>query len=813
MNLKGLIIALGGILIFPLILSSQEVNSMSQIINSKGDTIKITPYPLTDINSAIEHLDRQLMAINEELRPNVDLIIYEKEIESSIEYIKSEQLRIQTITNDYSSWQLEDIGNEWNRQKAILKDLQEQVTVKVKWCIETSETIKLEKEKWQLTKALVKSLGETPEMTNRINTILNLVENVEAPLKVRQESVLRMENKITDALLNIDNLRIQLERIKVQIESQILSKDCPVIWKAFNDPLNVVSVGAVLKNNFNRNFKFVQVFFIQSRSQMFIQFLIFSISLLILLFLRTQLHQLSIPLSDSELSPAAYVLSKFIGAALLISLISAGFIYENVPTSVRGFFIMGFIVACSLILPLKLERKYKGYIYLLFMLFLLHGIEFLVDNEMIINRLVILLESILCFMIFFKLFRNKSQLFQFMTGVWWKFVWQMAYLLYAFIISSVIANFLGYFNLAALLTKISFYALLFAIVSSVAQMVLQSSITLLLHTKLFNQSHLISQSRDLIKKRLNTILEFLLVFLWIRVTLSSIGYYQKFIAWLAEILDTHWIIGSSTISLKLILTFIIILVVAKLCSSAAKKILNDEIFPRITLPRGVPGATSMLVSYAIGGVGFYIAISSTGVDLNKFGLIAGALGVGIGFGLQNVVHNFISGLILAFERPVQVGDTIDVGTFTGVVKSIGIRSSLISTFDGSEVIVPNSELISKEVINWTLSNQTRRREIRVGVAYGNHPEKVLDIFRKVVRECPDVLNYPLPLCLFDGFGDNSLNFRVLFWVPVDSALTIQSTLAIAIYDALEEAGIEIPFPQRDVHIKSFERMPDNKESV
>lgn len=691
--------------------------------------------------------------------------------------------------------------------------MQELVTVKVKWCIETTETIKIEKEKWQLTKAVVNTLGETSEMTNRINAILSLVENAEAPLKVRQESVLKMENKITDALLSIDDLRLRLERIKVQIESQILSKDCPPIWRAFDTPLNKVNVVAIFKNNFYRNLQFIQVFFYQSKSQLVIQFLIFVISLLLLLYLQSQLNQLKIPLSENELSMSTYVTSRFLGAALLISLLSGGFIYESVPTSVRGFFVMCFIVACSLILPLKLERKYRNYIYLLFSLFLLHGIEFIVDNELIFNRLVILLESFLCFLIFFKLFRNKSHLFQFMEGVWWKFIWQMAYILYAFIISSVIANFLGYFNLAALLTKISFYALLFAIVSSVSQMVLQSTITLFLHTKLGNQSHLISQNRNLIKKRLHTVLEYLLVFLWLKVTLTSIGYYQKLIAWLVGILDTHWTIGSSVISLKLILTFILILVIVKLCSSAAKKILNDEIFPRITLPRGVPGATSMLVSYTIGGVGFYIALSSTGIDLNKFGLIAGALGVGIGFGLQNVVHNFISGLILAFERPIQVGDTITVGTLTGIVKSIGIRSSLISTYDGSDVIVPNSELISKEVINWTLSNQTRRREIRVGVAYGNHPEKVLDIFRKVVRECPDVLNYPSPLCLFDGFGDNSLDFRILFWVPVDSALSIQSTLAIAIYDALAEARIEIPFPQRDVHIKSYERIPDNKETI
>ena len=191
-----------------------------------------------------------------------------------------------------------------------------------------------------------------------------------------------------------------------------------------------------------------------------------------------------------------------------------------------------------------------------------------------------------------------------------------------------------------------------------------------------------------------------------------------------------------------------------------------------------------------------LAISYAGFDLNQISLVIGALGVGIGFGLQNVISNFVSGLILTFERPINVGDTVEVGQLMGNVSSMGLRSSKVKTFDGSEVIVPNSNLVSKEVINWTLSDNQRRLTIPVSVAYGADPHKVLDIMKEVVANHPKVLAFPNLLTLFDGFGDNSLNFRVLFWVNFSESMVVKSEVAMSIFDSLQQAGIEVPITQR-----------------
>jgi small-conductance mechanosensitive channel len=177
--------------------------------------------------------------------------------------------------------------------------------------------------------------------------------------------------------------------------------------------------------------------------------------------------------------------------------------------------------------------------------------------------------------------------------------------------------------------------------------------------------------------------------------------------------------------------------------------------------------------------------------------------VGIGIGLQDVVNNFVSGLILLFERPIQLGDTVEVGTLRGDVKRIGMRSSTVRTFDGAEVIVPNSQFVSAQFVNWTLSDRQRRISLPVGVAYGTDPTRVIGILTEVARANDDILNHPEVQALFCGFGESSLDFELRVWTDrFDNWRQVQSDLSVAINAALREAEIEIPFPQRDLHIRT-----------
>jgi small-conductance mechanosensitive channel len=271
---------------------------------------------------------------------------------------------------------------------------------------------------------------------------------------------------------------------------------------------------------------------------------------------------------------------------------------------------------------------------------------------------------------------------------------------------------------------------------------------------------------------------------------------------ITEFLIKERTVGTMELTIGSILALVLILAGTFLLTGLIKLFVEQVLLKRTRLPRGIPAAISVTIRYFLVILGFMFALSAAGIELGKFSLLAGALGVGIGFGLQNIVNNFISGLILVYERPIQVGDTIEVENLLGQVKRIGIRSSNVRTYDGAEVVVPNGNHISNQLINWTLSDKTRRIEIKVGVSYGSDLNVVLKLLEKVAGEHEDVLKQPAPWALFEEFGNSSLNFRLLFWAPYELGIKTKSEVAVAIFNTFREHGVEIPFPQLDLHVKA-----------
>jgi small-conductance mechanosensitive channel len=212
-----------------------------------------------------------------------------------------------------------------------------------------------------------------------------------------------------------------------------------------------------------------------------------------------------------------------------------------------------------------------------------------------------------------------------------------------------------------------------------------------------------------------------------------------------------------------------------------------------------------LIHYALIVTGFLLALLALGFELTKLTIILSALGVGIGFGLQSVVNNFVCGLIMLFERPVRVGDYIEIGGRWAEIKDIGLRSTVVRTFDSADIVVPNSNLISNEVTNWTLSDRTVRLIIRVGVAYGSDVSLVTETLMECAMASSQVLRMPEPVVLFRDFGESSLDFELRVWISnADQRLQVESDLRHDIDRRFREAAIVIAFPQRDLHVRSVE---------
>jgi potassium-dependent mechanosensitive channel len=278
-------------------------------------------------------------------------------------------------------------------------------------------------------------------------------------------------------------------------------------------------------------------------------------------------------------------------------------------------------------------------------------------------------------------------------------------------------------------------------------------------------------------------------------------------------------LGEYTFSINKLLVFFLILFLSGIISKIVSFFASDRsAVPVAGRKERKPGVGSWLLLIRVGiiGAGMFLAFAAIGLPMDRITIIVGALGVGVGFGLQTLVNNLVSGLIIAFEKPVNVGDVVEIAGQSGTMKSIGFRSSVISKWEGADVVIPNGELLNAHLVNWTLGGSKKRIDLAVGIAYGTDLQKAKQILIELLGNNENILKYPAPDVLFGEFGSSSILVRVSFWVPdAREGNPVKSEVIAAIDVSFKEAGIVIPFPQQDIHVHNLDAdtvRPENKPS-
>lgn len=276
---------------------------------------------------------------------------------------------------------------------------------------------------------------------------------------------------------------------------------------------------------------------------------------------------------------------------------------------------------------------------------------------------------------------------------------------------------------------------------------------------------------------------------------------------LLALLTHEFKVGSVTLSLLAILEFLVLVAIVFCVAHVFKQYILTRVLSRTGMSPALQKVISRFAGYFVLMIGLFISFQVVGIDLGSLAFLAGAFGLGLGFGLQNIISNFVSGLIILVERPIVVGDRIDVGGIEGDVVEIKARSTTIITNDNISIIVPNSEFISARVINWSHGDPKVRFRIPIGVAYGSDPRQVERLLLEVAATVEDVMKDPPPAVRFASFGDSSLNFELCVWTCtlVHNKTRLISEINFRVFDKFKEHGIEIPFPQRDIHIRSDAR--------
>lgn len=315
------------------------------------------------------------------------------------------------------------------------------------------------------------------------------------------------------------------------------------------------------------------------------------------------------------------------------------------------------------------------------------------------------------------------------------------------------------------------------------------------------------KTRSLLKFWLRALLDLTILLVGLLIVLPIWGVPARdMLIWTSNVLQ-GFTIGNVTISVTDVLIGLGVFAGVLIATRMLQRLLADRVLPQTTLDSGVQNSLSAGFGYLGLILAGALAVSAIGLDLSNLALIAGALSVGIGFGLQNVVNNFVSGLILLIERPIKVGDWIIAAGHEGYVKRINVRATELETFQRASVIIPNSELISTSVINYTHKNKLGRIEVTVGVAYGSDIETVMRIMKEPLVADSRIAEWPEPYVLFRGFGDSSLDFEGRgYLIDVEAILSVSSDYRVALAKAFAEHSIEIPFPQRDLHIKDIDRL-------
>ena len=781
----------------------QAQQNENRMINKDGDTIYIQAVPKLDINVKLEESNTKLKVSSSALVTNPDIKSLDSLLPAASLYIaKHKEIIYQN--KELNIRGIDDYIREWLGYEKQLTKWQTLTTELIADIDKNLFGVKVTINTWEATKQISKETELPEELVDKIKEVIKYSKDIETKLKNKQDSLYVKQNILIEYKITIDEVLDYLNKNKESLQSDYFIRDSYYLWSTKDSTIIIKNARLQISKAVNQNIRSTKLFF-ETYSNVAYIHLIFTILILLLFYwANKEFRKTEQEPSDKIMQDTSYFLSHYLASGLIIALVASIFFYSNIPAAVREFVQLLLLIPAIFLIQGIYDKKFYPLIYTLVFLFIIDEIQVLLDSKSLIARILLIVSNIIILWILIQIHQKKNSIKDIFSLRWSRFIFRLANVLFIVTIFSIIFNLLGYVNLSLVLTNTTISLLLTSVVLIILLKVMLSLFIGLFSTRQFQVLNIVKNSSKVLIHKTKTVLIYFAIYLWIRTLLISLGLKDQIESWLVGLMDVEWKVGSGDISLGGIIGFSIAVILTVYLTKFIRYVLEDEIFPRVRLPRGVPGAISMLVRYVIVAFGIFVALSAAGLDLSKFGLIAGALGVGIGFGLQGVVYNFIAGLILAFERPIQKGDTIEIGTLMGDVLNIGVRASTIRTYDGSDVFVPNGNLISNELINWTLADRRKRREVKVGVAYGTDPREVMELLKKVAGSHPDVLPNPKPWPLFVGFGDSSLQFRVLFWASFDSGMTIASEVAMMIYDALIEKGIQIPFPQTDLHVKSFD---------
>ena len=712
------------------------------------------------------------------------------------QYFKRDEMKQLSIAR------LESLARHWNFYARQLEAWRRDLKEATGQFTEDAAELGRRRANWEATRASADSATLAPALANRVDSVLAQIALAEQAVSGPIDKQVRLSRRANAVESSISASQKAVAAAIAYKDSRLTRLDAPPLWQVWGDPqasggaLQSVQAGLSVERRFLDDYNAATAD-VQLRRNV--------VALLILpLLVWLSVRSRKVVSDDPEIQASTRVLRRPISSWLILLMVSALVLQPEAPVLLHQVALLLALVPVLRLLPPRVYEVLGPWPYIATGLYLLKQLSFLLIANPLHYRVYLFgLTVLTAGLMVWLMWRARPRAGDAPMSIARKWIRATGALAVVALLVSAAANLFGNVSLAEMLTGGILDSGYVGLVLYAGVTVLSSIIRLLLARRALSRFSIVTQHAGPLLQSFTRLLSVAALAAWLAVLLTEFRIFRPIRDAVVAVLTHELRFGQISLTLGGVLLFFFSVWLAFWVAKTVRLILQDEVLPKMSLPRGVGNSISSLSYYALVFAGLAVALVAAGFEISQLTIVVGALGLGIGLGLQNVVNNFVSGLILMFERPIQPGDVVEVGGVSGKVREIGMRATTLSTFEGADVVVPNGMLLSEKLINWTLSDMDRRIDVNVGVAYGSNPSRVLELLMEVTRGTEGIATEPAPTVLFVGFGANSLDFAIRSWTNnFGDWVAIRSNLTVRVHDALLAAGIEIPFPQQDVHVRS-----------
>jgi potassium-dependent mechanosensitive channel len=625
--------------------------------------------------------------------------------------------------------------------------------------------------------------------SRRVQGLIDLIGRTEQAAESLRERDLTLQGQVLEATARWQAVAPAFEQAQADAVKNLFVQDSPPLWRLGVEQWREESQASLIPA---ASLALLRTYIRRQPAIFVLHAAIILFFFLLVSWLRRGVHEWTE--EESSLRRATPVFALPFSTAITLSFLIMGSIYSMAPFLLRAILWGILLIAISFILHRLIDRPLFPILYALIVLYFVDQLRLITALLPLLGRLVFSAEMLggVLFLIWLMWSRHSPTVGVNTTKLFARAI-QLAIQIGLVVFPlTLLANVFGYVNFANLLWGGALRSAYVGANAYVALQIVEGLVIISLGTRPLGLIRVVRLNRPMLQRRIRGVAAFLAFVYWASLTLDFFGLRTPLITGTEEVLRANLVIGSFSISLRQVLVFVATVWAAFATSRFLRFLLEEDISHHWHLARGVPQAISTMVHYAVLLTGFFLGLAVLGVDLTKVTILAGAFTVGVGFGLQTVINNFVCGLILLFERPIKVGDIIQIDTDIGEVRRIGIRACVIRTTDGSEVIVPNGTIISNTVTNWTLSDRYRAIEVPVTVARGAAPQQVIEVLKRVAANHPGVTKEPVPQAYAVSFSSSTVIFSLRAWTErYEDWVQVRSDLSVAVDEALIHENITL----------------------